>query len=55
MTHDHFDDGLVHPHGWASTHYPNRGPNRENPAPVADAKAARTPSTVHHDDHLVHG
>ena len=51
MDHDHFDDGLVHNHDWASL----VSPSVEAAAPIADASGARTPSTVFHDDHFMHG
>jgi hypothetical protein len=53
MSHDNYDDGLVHGHSWDKG--PVGGPPRTD-HPVADAITARTPSTVDHDDHYVlHG
>jgi hypothetical protein len=48
MSDDSFDDGLVHSHGWSAA------PQRPQAAsyPIADASAARTPSTAAHDDHV---
>ncbi len=51
MEYDNFDDGLVHNHDWASL----IRPEGDASAPIADASGARTPSTVYHDDHFMHG
>ncbi len=45
MSHDDFDDGLVHGHDWACD-----GCDREAMPRVADASMVNTPSSVIHDD-----
>ncbi len=45
MSHDDFDDGLVHGHDWAS----DDGDRAAYPM-VADAAMVNTPSSVFHDD-----
>ncbi len=46
MSHDDFDDGLVHSHGWAT----------EPPAPTQrHVQVIRTHVADDHDDGLVHG
>ncbi len=49
MSDDNFDDGLVHSHSWAAE--PAQAPATQT-APIADAGGARTPSTVHQDEHI---
>ncbi len=51
MSDDNFDDGLVHSHGWAAE---VATPAMVKPL-VADADGARTPSTVHQDEHVLPG
>jgi len=51
MSDDKFDDGLVHRHIWAA----NPRPVPPVIHPVADASQARTPSTVHQDEHILPG
>ncbi len=54
MSDDRFDDGLVHGHhSWATV-----APNPAVPQPVyprAHVEHLRTPSTVHHDEHVLPG
>ncbi len=47
MRDEHFDDGLVHSHDWATTDHA-----RTHHPRVADAPRVPTPSSVFHDDHL---
>ncbi len=50
MSDDNFDDGLVHGHSWdAKVTEPQATPL------IADATGARTPSTVHQDEHVLPG
>ncbi|NOG70329.1 hypothetical protein [Roseicella sp. DB1501] len=53
MSHDDYDDGLVHSHGWASEPLaPTTGPMRRG-AEIAEAMA-RHPEEEDYDDGLVH-
>ena len=48
MSHDDFDDGLIHSHDWAADTTPS--PDQAKHPKVADASKMPTPSSVHHDD-----
>ena len=50
MSTDIFDDGLVHDHAWAR----DAGPARAAAFPKADVRHAQTPSTVFHDERMLH-
>ena len=51
MSDDNFDDGLVHSHSWAA----EAAAEAMVKPLIADADGARTPSTVHQDEHVLPG
>ena len=55
MSHDDYDDGLVHPHGWATE--PPTTSNRPvlHRAEISAAMSAHPEEAEGHDDGLVHG
>ncbi|RAI59447.1 hypothetical protein [Roseicella frigidaeris] len=54
MSHDDYDDGLVHSHGWATEPpAPATGPMRGRGAEIA-AAMAQHPEEADYDDGLVH-
>lgn len=53
MSHDNYDDGLVHSHGWASA-APAHAPGHASRRAEMAAAAGRPEETEFFDDGLVH-